>query len=529
MTVKPKQSEALEQAESNADDVFAYRRAGCLLHPTSLPVTAHSLNSGGTLGDTAHHFLNFLSDCGISIWQMLPLGPTHASRSPYQCVSTYAGNPAMICLDELDHRSWLAGTLRSARNDGQISDEYADALQLAATVFFEAVVNGTAFEKDHQAFKDFLEKQFWWLEDYAWFQVLRKEFDYLSWSDWPSEFRSHDRSHLKKARKEFTDRLQYYYFEQFIFFLQWEKVRKKARKKNILLFGDIPIFVAYESADVWANQTSFNLDKKGKMKAVAGVPPDYFSETGQHWGNPHYDWADMQKNDFTWWKQRVQMHLDMFDLIRIDHFRGLDAYWEIPGNSKDARTGRWKKAPGEALLQALFTEFRGLPIVAENLGLITESVEDLRKQFDLPGMAVLQFAFDNNPANPHLPHNHEVLSVAYTGTHDNDTTLGWYDTLNATDKSDIADYCFHAQGALSTVMNKICLASVARFAILPLQDMLGLDASHRMNTPGTAEGNWGWSFHWDMVPEELAADMKRRVRRYGRIFPPELPETPEQI
>lgn len=447
---------------------------------------------------------------------MLPLGPTHESLSPYQCVSSFAGNPALICLDTLDDEPWLDGKLSSHLQSSNEDMDYAELILLAGSVFFDTVSIDSTFGAIRKEYEQFLKTQSWWLEDYAWFQVLRRKFDCRSWSDWPEKFRKHDSAYLMSLRAEYVSELNYFYFQQYIFFRQWRELKDTAHKKNILLFGDIPIFVAYESADVWANQEYFKLDSRGKMLTVAGVPPDYFSATGQHWGNPHYDWIKMQKDNFAWWKQRMKVTLELFDLVRIDHFRGLDAYWEIPADSLDARTGVWVPAPGDALLNSFMDFFHHIPIVAENLGLITPSVECLRKKFRLPGMSVLQFAFDNNPSNPHLPHNHEELSVAYTGTHDNDTTMGWYQTLNETDKAEIAEYCFHSKDSIAMLMNKMCLSSVAKFAVIPMQDLLQLDSSHRMNTPGTAQGNWAWRFAWSQVPCELPKKLQKLIKVYGR-------------
>lgn len=318
-------------------------------------------------------------------------------------------------------------------------------------------------------------------------------------------------------RRELKREIEACRFEQFIFFHQWQTLRAYAHSKGIYLFGDMPIFVAYDSADVWANQDLFKLDVEGNPMTVAGVPPDYFSETGQRWGNPHYNWDKMQARSFRWWRQRFSTQLALFDLIRLDHFRGLEAYWEVPADQTEARVGEWVKAPGRALLNSLFREHKNLPLVAENLGYITPEVEELRRDFHLPGMVVLQFAFDGNADNPHLPHNHDAHNVVYTGTHDNDTSLGWFNAESDSVRARLKDYCFNSSEPMPQLLMRTAFASVAQLAIVPLQDILGLDSSHRMNIPGTDKGNWNWRFEWSQFPEGVDQMLYHWLALYSRL------------
>lgn len=479
------------------------RRAGVLLHPTSLPGAGNT----GTLGKEAYHFVDWLAEAGFTLWQMLPIGPTHENLSPYQTLSVQAGNPELISLDDLVSEGWLT------REECE-QEEPARARALASERFFsnydprsEMVVQFEAFCHEHR----------YWLDDYALFDALRECYGGDSWSQWPDDIRMRRTQGLIRMRRELKAFVDIRCFEQFVFFRQWRALREYARQKDVYLFGDIPIFVAYDSADVWANQNLFNLDWEGKPLTVAGVPPDYFSETGQHWGNPHYSWDEMQAQGFRWWRQRFNTQLELFDLVRLDHFRGLESYWEIPSDHPDASRGKWVKSPGRALLNSLFREHKNLPLVAENLGMITPEVEALRREFRLPGMVVLQFAFDGNPHNPHLPHEHEAHSVVYTGTHDNDTSLGWFQNQPEIVRQRLKDYCFSSAESMPQLLIRTALASVARVAIVPLQDVLGLDASHRMNRPGTNTGNWCWRFEWNQVPDSLAAQLNHWLGLYGRL------------
>lgn len=480
------------------------RRAGVLLHPTSLP----GGHGNGDLGQSAHRFVEFLAACGFSVWQMLPLGPTHHDRSPYQSFSAHAGNPFLIDLSALVEQGWLAGT--DLPDPDVRGDEKSKALQLAAQRFFA----GGGEHRD--AFRRFADTQAHWLGDYALFQALRAEQGARPWWEWPGELRDRQAPALQAARERLTTELQQHHFEQFCFFSQWQALHDHARRCGIALFGDLPIFVAHDSAEVWARPDLFLLEPDGRTRWVAGVPPDYFSEDGQRWGNPLYDWSRMEADGFRWWCERIDSQLRLFDLLRIDHFRGFQACWQIPGASKTARDGRWEEVPGAALFETLRARFDALPLVAEDLGFITPEVHALRQRFGLPGMRILQFAFDGNAANPYLPHNHATDSVVYTGTHDNDTTLGWYQALDERTRTQVAEYLGHPREPMPWSLIRAALRSVAELAIVPLQDLLELDSSHRMNTPGTTRGNWRWRFDQSQLDAIDTARIARLLGEYGR-------------
>lgn len=489
--------------------VLAKRRAGVLLHPTSLP----SKNQHGDLGHDAYRFVEFLAASGITVWQVLPLGPTHPDGSPYQCLSVHAGNHLLICLDWLVDRHWLTADSVPAK----LTAEARSACLAKAFQGFQT----QADPQTKQAFKEFKQANRHWLEDYALFQVIRAQHKSHGWLAWPKKLRDRDKQELSKFANKHTEALEQESFIQYVFFRQWQELRDYAHQHGVLLFGDMPIFVAHDSADVWANRQNFQLDETGQSTVVAGVPPDYFSETGQRWGNPHYDWQHMQANDFSWWLERMRTQLGLFDLIRIDHFRGFEAYWEIAAEAKTAIGGHWVKAPGTELLQRLYEEFHELPLVAEDLGIITPEVEALRDQFGLPGMKILQFAFGSGPENPYLPHNCLPNSVMYTGTHDNDTTLGWYKTCDDAMRTLLDDYlgCSTA-GKMPWPLIRAALASVSRLAVLPMQDLLELGSEHRMNIPGTSEGNWQWQFEWSQLPAVLVERLRHLNNLYGRVPQP---------
>lgn len=474
------------------------RRAGLLLHPTSLPAATGQ----GDPGSGAFRFIDFLSECGFSVWQTLPLGPTHADHSPYQCLSVHAGNVDLISLDDLVSRGWLEA------NDGGVPE----CLVQAGKRFKAA-----AGEDDRRAFSDFRDQHAAWLDDYALYQAIRHAQGETAWLQWPPALRNRHKSALSRFRKTHAGEIEQACFEQFVFFMQWRAVRDYAHNRGIALFGDIPIFVAHDSADVWANRSLFSLDRAGQMNVVAGVPPDYFSASGQRWGNPLYRWDKIQADDFSWWVERLRTQLALFDIIRLDHFRGFEKYWEIPATEETAINGRWVEAPGAALFEKLRDVFGDLPLVAEDLGTITPEVDALRHRFGLPGMKILQFAFDGGSDNPYLPHNHEPHSVVYTGTHDNDTTRGWYESRDENGKWAVNEYLGNPAEAMPWPLIRAALASVARLAILPLQDILALGSGHRMNMPGTAGDNWSWKFDWAEVPPDLAGRMRHLIQLYGRI------------
>ncbi|WP_041523241.1 4-alpha-glucanotransferase [Gilvimarinus agarilyticus] len=504
--------------------IFNRRTAGVLLHPSSLPAPAINGRTpcSGNLGSSAEQYLNFLSRANLNVWQMLPTGPTHDDGSPYHSWSALAGNPDLICLNRLCQWGWVnSARLTLDSESSAINKTELAQLRRVACQGFKSFIASSAGHNVSKDFATFIAEQHYWLDDFALFYAIRTLHQGASWHQWPKPLRLRSQKALADIRQQCADDIFQAQFEQFAFYSQWCQVRRHAQQLGIALFGDIPIFVANDSVDVWANPDQFLLDPEGNPTSVAGVPPDYFSATGQHWGNPHYHWQTMQADGFSWWKNRVRRQLDQFDLIRIDHFRGLCAYWEIPAGSIDARAGQWVEAPGEALLTALFKEFDELPIVAENLGLITAEVEQLRTGFALPGMLVLQFGLDGEPKNINAPHHCEPINIVYTGTHDNDTTCGWLGSLNAEQQRHIAEYFSVSAAQLNHwTLIKAALRSVARMAIVPMQDWLALGAEARINTPGTCENNWSWQLDSTALSEQLASEIAREINRFDRTGDP---------
>jgi len=476
--------------------VFQHRKAGVLLHITSLP--------SGNLGEDAYRFVDFLQASGVSVWQMLPLGPTHSDGSPYQCLSAHAAEAKLICLDSLKKLPW-------ADADTIVGDTFLITLVHLYRQFSQ---RATEFEKSE--FSQFCQQQDYWLEDYVMYREIRHLNHTTAWFQWPEALRDRQPKALKKIRAEREEALDIRRFGQFLFFQQWHALKEYANERGVQLFGDMPIFVAHDSADVWANPELFTLDKHGQAEKVAGVPPDYFSETGQRWGNPLYRWDKHSDENFLWWQQRVKTQLELFDIIRIDHFRGFEACWEIPASCETAMDGEWVKAPGDALFAQLINAFGELPLVAEDLGIITDEVTALREKYAMPGMKILQFAFGDDASNPYLPHQHSQDSVSYTGTHDNNTTLGWFEELDDNSKKRIYEYLGGSQETMPWVLIRASLASVSQLSVVPMQDILALDGEHRMNVPGTTEGNWSWKFDWDMVEETCSLRLKNLNELYGR-------------
>jgi 4-alpha-glucanotransferase len=475
--------------------VFNRRRGGVLLHITSLP--------SGTIGADAYRFVDFLSESGMTIWQMLPLGPTHSDQSPYQCLSAHAASNKLICLDQIGLQDWA--------DLDPFESDVENVIKVAYPQFEQR-----ASDQQKSEFTIFCQHQADWLDDYVLFCEIRESQQNQAWFEWPEALRKRDEAALSSFKGVYQQALTIRKFEQFLFFQQWKALKQYANNKGVLLFGDMPIFVAHDSADVWANSTLFTLDEQGQSTRVAGVPPDYFSDTGQRWGNPLYQWPEHEQQDYLWWQQRLTTQLALFDLIRIDHFRGFEACWEIPANCETAIDGYWVKAPGEALLDKLVSVFGELPLVAEDLGIITTEVTALREKYAMPGMKILQFAFGGGADNPYLPHHHQSDSVAYTGTHDNDTTLGWYRALDDQTKNYITDYFGQSNEDIAWQFNRVALQSVAHLAVLPMQDILALDGSHRMNVPGTTDGNWVWSFEWDRLEQDTSERLKHLNALYGR-------------
>jgi len=482
------------------------RRAGVLLHLTSLPGPAAT----GDMGAHAFRFVDFLVDAGFSVWQMLPTGPTQEDSSPYQTASVHAGNPRLISLDTPLAKGWLEALPVPER--ALTDPDKREALRRTWTGFKER-----ATRDDRQALDRFVTEQAFWLDDYALFMALRAEHGDAGWWTWPAPLRDRKPKALRQARSRLAPLIAYLRFEQFLFSQEWEDLKCYANERGVKLFGDMPIFVAHNSAEVWAHRELFDLDKRGLPRTVAGVPPDYFSETGQRWGNPLYDWQRLRDDGFAFWVTRLSSQLRLFDLIRVDHFRGFEAYWEIPAEDDHAISGRWVLAPGDELFDHLHEIFDPLPLVAEDLGIITPEVDALRRGYRIPGMKILQFAFGGDPDNPYLPHNHSRNSVVYTGTHDNDTTLGWYLNLDEQTRHYVDEFLGRSREQMPWPLIRCALASRSMLAILPMQDILALDGSHRMNTPGTAAGNWNWRFSWEQISKRLVSRLYRCTRMYGRV------------
>ncbi|MDQ6951650.1 MAG: 4-alpha-glucanotransferase [Mariprofundales bacterium] len=496
------------------------RRSGLLLHITSLPGPLPN----GVLGEEAIALMDGMAASGTKVWQFLPIGPTHGHGSPYESLSTFAGNPDLIDLRSYVAAGWLTERVLAAVIAGTCSLKAARESMVAAfgTALGAALEEGQGDGKLAVEWQAFVADTAFWLEDYALFFAIRQTHDGLPWWQWEKMLRDHDGAALAVFSDSNGALLMQAKMEQFLFARQWQQLKEAACARGIVLLGDLPIYVSHDSADVWAHRPLFTVNAAGMCDEVAGVPPDYFSETGQRWGNPLYHWNRMAEDDFSWWVERVRCQHARVDWLRIDHFRGLESYWAIPGDRQDGRIGEWRPAPGAALLDALQRHLGELPLVAEDLGMITEQVHALRKEFALPGMKILQFAFGGDAANPYLPHNHSRDMVAYTGTHDNDTTVGWWQGLDANTRDHVADYLGIERGdgnaatQAATALMRQTLASVANIAVLPVQDLLLLDGASRLNTPGTVDGNWSWRLSVDQFEDMPWLQLKEWNRLYGR-------------
>jgi 4-alpha-glucanotransferase len=480
-----------------------FRRAGgILLHPSSL-----AGNFGiGDIGPGAHQFINFLSDVGCGLWQVLPLGPTGYGNSPYQSFSSFAGNPYLISPESLLEEGFLSDDDLSGHPDfpnnrvdfGMLIPWKLKLLRKAYLRFkelkSEELLNELEAFKDHQAS---------WLSDFSLFMAIKNTHGSVSWVDWPAPLRDRDETAIAQACISYKEEIDQEIFNQFIFFRQWSELRKHCFEQKVQIIGDVPIFVAHDSAEVWANRELFYIDEEGYPTVVAGVPPDYFSETGQLWGNPLYIWQVHADNDYSWWIDRISSVLRLVDIVRVDHFRGFAGYWEIPFGSPTAETGRWVEAPGEDYFHHVLGSLGELPIIAEDLGVITPDVVELRQKFNLPGMIVLQFAFHGNPAESFLPHHHVENRVVYTGTHDNDTTVGWFKKIPSGERKFCCRYMGRNGSDIAWDMIRAAWSSVAVFAIAPLQDFLSLDSEARMNMPGDTSGHWEWRMKEGSMNEEF--------------------------
>ncbi|WP_448562597.1 4-alpha-glucanotransferase [Trichothermofontia sp.] len=492
------------------------RASGILLHPTSFP----SRFGIGDLGPDAYTFIDFLTNAKQQLWQVLPLGPTGFGNSPYMCYSALAGNPLLISPELLRDQGLL--------NNGDL-DQYPqlspDRVEYEAVERLKYPLLRRAFENfqarndatQRSAFEAFCRQHASWLDDYALFMSLKDVFK-LSWNQWDTAIAWRNPDALARWKSELQTEIQYRQFLQFEFFRQWAKLRQYANDRGVRIIGDIPIYVAHDSSDVWANPKNFRLDEAtGEAAEMAGVPPDAFSETGQLWGNPIYNWDYQRQQGFQWWVQRFQSLLEFVDVIRVDHFRGFSAYWAVPQGEETAMNGQWVNAPGHELFQTLRDRLGGLPIVAEDLGIITPDVEELRDRFEFPGMKILLFAFDSGSDNPYLPFQYIHNCIVYTGTHDNNTTIGWFNEAEDWKRQAFERYIgrFGPWG-IHWDMIRLALSSVADWAILPLQDVMGLGGEARMNFPGTSQGNWVWRYRAEMLNGEMCDRLRQMTELYGR-------------
>jgi 4-alpha-glucanotransferase len=503
------------------------RCSGILLHITSLP-GSHGI---GDLGKSAYEFVEFLSSSGQKIWQVLPLGPTGYGDSPYQLFSAFAGNPLLIDLDALREQGLLSSQDLAAAvrlpddhvEFGKVIEFKLGLLERAAQVFF-----ADASEPDRSSFERFCGENSGWLDDYSLFMACKSFYKDAVWSEWARELRQREEQALYRWRQELAAQIRVHKFAQYEFFRQWDQLKGHCRRCGVRIMGDVPIYVAHDSADVWAHQELFRLDEHGRPAAQAGVPPDYFSATGQLWGNPLYRWDVSAVSGHRWWIDRFRSSLKLFDLVRLDHFRGFEAYWEVPAEAATAENGKWVKGPGAEFFAAVKRELKELPFVAENLGVITPEVEALRKRFGFPGMSLLQFAFGNDPQGPSFrPHNYSRELVAYTGGHDNDTTVGWWTSAGVGESVRTAEdirrersftraYLGFQDETIQWVFIRAVTASVAEIAIVPLQDVLGLGSEARMNLPGTVRGNWKWRFRGGDLTHEHSDRLRELTLLYDR-------------
>ena len=493
------------------------RSSGILLHPTSFP----SRFGMGDMGIEAYRFIDFLVESDQQYWQVLPLGPTGYGNSPYSCYSAMAGNPLLINPELLRDKELLAD--EDFANLPEFPLDYVDferAIALKVPLLKKACENFKAKGSSVQQkeFSGFCESKENWLEDYALFMALKDNFGGVSWNNWEPEIARREPESLEKWRQQLNAEIYYYKYVQFEFFRQWTGLKGYANLRDIKIIGDIPIYVAHDSADVWSHREIFCLDEaSGEPALMAGVPPDYFSSTGQLWGNPVYNWEKLQANNFEWWVERFEAIFAYVDVTRIDHFRGFEAYWAVKRGQETAMYGEWIKAPGTALLDLINQKFGDLPIIAEDLGVITPEVVALRDRYEFPGMKILQFAFGAGPGDPFLPFNYDRNCVVYTGTHDNDTTVGWFNQLSNYERDEVLRYlgCIDPQGIHWSLI-RMGWISIANMAIVPYQDLLGLGTDARMNFPGKPEGNWGWRYRSEALNREVGDRLKTMTYISGR-------------
>lgn len=491
------------------------RKSGILLHVTSLPG-----NEGiGTFGENAFRFVDFLVETGQKIWQILPLGPVGFGNSPYQCYSAFAGNISLIDLAKLSEDGLLNrdDLNRIPRFDkSKVEFEKVDSWKMAILRKAFQKFQEIHYSRFHNEYQHFLKEHNWWLQDYALFMSAKEHFEGEQWTLWPDELKFRTPVGIHKYQSKLAKEINFQEFVQFQFFRQWFALKNYANSKGIQLFGDMPLYVSTDSSDVWSNTDIFLLDKNLDPKQVGGVPPDYFSKTGQLWGNPVFDWKRLQERDFDWWLARLHFNLNLFDLVRVDHFRGLESYWSVPAGETTAVNGQWMPAKGYELLKHLKKQIHTLPLIAEDLGVITPEVERLRDDFQLPGMKVLQFAFKGDVSNKNLPHNYKSNFVVYTGTHDNNTTLGWLKSLKGKEKKVARKYLGRRKRYALKKAIELAWSSTAKISVIPMQDLIGLDERARLNTPGTASGNWAWRFQWKQLKNKKKEFLKAITEMYDR-------------
>ena len=495
------------------------RVSGLLLHPTSFP----SRFGIGDLGTEAYQFVDFLVASGQQIWQILPLGPTGYGDSPYQCFSAIAGNPLLISPEVLHGVGLLTDDDLHSYPELPLAIDFGWVIHAKLLLLRKAfyIFKEQAPPEHRQAFDAFCQSADW-LEDYALFRAIKDAHSGVSWTEWEPPIAQRKPEAIEHWQKQLADEILFHQFLQFEFAQQWATLKDYASGKGIQIMGDLPIYVAHDSAEVWAHPEYFCLDEDGEPTLMAGVPPDYFSPTGQLWGNPIYDWERLEADRFQWWVQRFQALLDCVDLIRIDHFRGFESYWAVKQGETTAINGEWMQAPGEALFDRLAEVLGKLPMIAEDLGMITPEVEALRDKFDFPGMKIIQFAFDSDPGNPYLTFNYVPNSVVYTGTHDNNTTVGWYHERSHEDQEKVRRYLGCAEAhEIHWDLIRMAFGSVSQQAIIPLQDILGLGTPARMNAPGNAIGNWGWRYEPGALKPELSDRLRFFTEIYGRLPKPD--------
>ena len=493
------------------------RRSGILLPVSSIP----SEYGIGTFGKKAYEFVDFLKASGQKLWQILPLGQTGYGDSPYQSFSTFAGNPYFIDLVTLMEEGLLTKAECDAYNFGT-NVEYVDyekvylsRYKVLRKAYERALEKGLEKEK---AYQEFVSKNEYWLQDYALYMAVKDSFGSVCWIEWDEDIRLRKPKAIKEYTEKLSDEIDFYKFQQYMFAKQWKALKEYANKQGVLIIGDIPIYVAFDSADTWASPELFQLDEENLPIGVAGCPPDVFSETGQLWGNPLYAWDYHEKTDFEWWMKRIAYCYELYDIVRIDHFRGFDEYWFVPYGDETAVNGHWTKGPGYKLFETMKRRLGDKAVIAEDLGFLTDSVIELVEKTGYPGMKILEFAFGTDASNEYLPHNYKPNCIVYTGTHDNETIMGWYDSVGEQDRTYADEYLgIKAGDEVNMKFIAAALSSVAETVVIPMQDYLGLGNEARINTPSTLGGNWEWRMKDGVLTKELAATIHKMTKNYGRL------------